>query len=137
LVFPITGGNVTVFEPGEVSPYVVGQLQHESSGLTLAADDTTVRLSALNVDPGASRVYGDVAVNGRTVASSAYLFELDGRSLEPLESNERTVVLTGTKVKLSPVAAALLNQTYDTKAVMGGLLVGTATITLTTGGGRG
>ncbi|MCW2822349.1 MAG: hypothetical protein JWR64_2144, partial [Marmoricola sp.] len=24
LVFPITGGNVTVFKPGTVSPYVIG-----------------------------------------------------------------------------------------------------------------
>src|ERR1700712_3543165 len=29
LVFPITGGNVTVFKPGTVSPYVIGQIQHE------------------------------------------------------------------------------------------------------------
>lgn len=35
LVFPITGGNVTVFKPGQVSPYVIGQLQHVTSGLTL------------------------------------------------------------------------------------------------------
>lgn len=137
LVLPITGGNVTVFEPGEVSPYVVGQVQHESSGLTLAAGGTTVRLSALNVDPGVSRVYGDVAVNGRPVASSAYLFRLDGRSLEPLEADRRTAVLTGTRVTVSPVAARLLNQTFDTRAVKGGLLVGVATITVATGGGRG
>ena len=28
LRFPITGGNVTIFTPGEVSPYVVGQIHH-------------------------------------------------------------------------------------------------------------
>ncbi len=136
LVFPVTGGNVTVFEPGEVSPYVVGQLQHEGSGLTLAAGGTTVRLSGLNVDPGASRVYGDVAVDDQTVATSAYLFQLDGRSLKPLRTPGSTAVLTGTRVTLSPVAAELLNQTFDTDAVEPGLLVGVATITLRTGGGR-
>ena len=35
LIFPITGGNVTVFKPGAVSPYVIGQIQHEGSGLSL------------------------------------------------------------------------------------------------------
>ncbi len=130
LVFPITGGNVTVFEPGEVSPYVVGQVQHETSGLTLSAGGTTVRLSGLNVDPGASRIYGDVAVDGRIVARSAYLFALDGRTLEPLETSGRNAVLTGTRVEVSPVAAGLLNDTFATKAVKGGLLVGIATITV-------
>ena len=65
LVFPITGGNVTVFTPGEVSPYVIGQIQHEGSGLTLTSGGTTVRLSNFNVDPGVSRVYGDVASTAR------------------------------------------------------------------------
>ncbi len=69
LRFPITGGNVTVFEPGEVSPYVIGQLQHEGSGFSLAAGGTTVRITNLNVDPGVSRVYGDVSVNGKQAAA--------------------------------------------------------------------
>src|SRR6476469_10443531 len=48
LSFPITGGNVTVFKPGTVSPYVIGQLHHDTSGLTLTAGDTTVKLSNFN-----------------------------------------------------------------------------------------
>ena len=133
LVFPITGGNVTVFKPGEVSPYVIGQLQHVGSGLTLSAGGTTVRLSNLNVDPGVSRVYGDVAVNGKTAVQSAFLFQLDGRTLKPLKTTAKTAVLTGTKVEVSPVAAKLLDDTFGTKAVKGGLLVGVATITVNTG----
>ena len=86
LIFPITGGNVTVFKPGQVSPYVIGQIQHEGSGLSLAAGGTKVELTNLNVDPGVSRVYGDVTVNGKVAASSAYLFKLDGRTLNPLAS---------------------------------------------------
>lgn len=132
LRFPITGGNVTVFEPGEVSPYVIGQLQHEGSGFSLSAGGTTVRITNLNVDPGVSRVYGDVSVNGRTAASSAFVFQLDGRSLKPLESAARTATLEGTKVKVSPVAAKLLNTTFKTKAVKPGLLVGIAKITVDT-----
>jgi hypothetical protein len=130
LVFPITGGNVTVFKPGEVSPYVIGQIQHEGSGLSLAAGGTKVSLTNFNVDPGVSRVYGDVAVNGKTAATNAYLFTLDGRTLKPLATKGKTAVLQGTKVKISPVAAPLLDKTFKTKAVQPGLLVGIATITV-------
>jgi hypothetical protein len=132
LVFPITGGNVTVFKPGEVSPYVIGQLQHVNSGLTLTAGDTVVKLSNLNVDPGVSRVYGDVEVNGQPAASSAFLFQLDGRTLEPLKIEGTDAILTGTKVFVSPVAADLLNATFKTDAVTSDLLVGIATITVDT-----
>ncbi len=104
LVFPITGGNVTVFEPGEVSPYVIGQIQHVGSGLSLSAGGTKVGLRNLNVDPGSSRVYGDVLVNGKVAAQSAYLFQLDGRTLEPLTTKGSTATLTGTEVKISPDA---------------------------------
>lgn len=132
LIFPITGGNVTVFTPGEVSPYVIGQLQHEGSGFTLSAGKTTVKLSNFNVDPGVSRVYGDVAVNGKTVVTSAYLFTLDGRTLAPLKTQGKTAVLKGTKVEISPVAAPLLNKTFGTKAIKPNFLVGVATITVDT-----
>lgn len=132
LIFPISGGNVTVFEPGTVSPYVVGQIQHENSGLTLSAGGTTVLLSNFNVDPGSSKVYGDVSVNGKVAATSAILFNLDGRTLKPLESGDGTATLQGTKVLVSEVAAPLLNDTFGTKAVKPGLLVGVATITVKT-----
>ncbi|MCW2868118.1 MAG: hypothetical protein JWR20_2306 [Marmoricola sp.] len=130
LIFPITGGNVTVFKPGEVSPYVIGQLHHDTSGFSLAAGGTKVTLRNFNVDPGASRVYGDVLVNGKQAATDAYLFSLDGRTLKPLKTQGRVAILTGTKVKISPVAAPLLDKTFKTKAVKPGLLVGVATITV-------
>jgi len=132
LIFPITGGNVTVFKPGAVSPYVIGQVQHEGSGLSLAAGGTKVELSNLNVDPGVSRVYGDVRVNGKVAATSAYLFKLDGRTLKPLATGNGTATLEGTKVEISPVAAPLLNDTFKTDAVKPGLLVGIAKITVNT-----
>jgi len=65
LVFPITGGNVTYFKPGTASPYVIGQVQHEGSGFSLTAGKTKVQIVNLNVDPGVSRVYGDVTVNAK------------------------------------------------------------------------
>ncbi len=132
LIFPISGGNVTVFKPGAVSPYVIGQIQHEGSGLSLAAGGTKVELTNLNVDPGVSRVYGDVSVNGKPVVSSAYLFKLDGRTLKPLSTGNGTATLEGTKVEISPVAAPLLNDTFKTDAVKPGLLVGIAKITVNT-----
>jgi hypothetical protein len=132
LIFPITGGNVTVFKPGTVSPYVIGQIQHEGSGLSLAAGGTKVELTNLNVDPGVSRVYGDVTVNGKVAATSAYLFKLDGRTLKPLSTGSGTATLQGTKVEISPVAAPLLNKTFKTDAVKAGLLVGIAKITVST-----
>lgn len=132
LVFPITGGNVALYTPGEVSPYVIGQLQHEGSGLTLSAGGTTVRLSNFVVDPGISRVYGDVAVNGQTAVTSAYLFRLDGRTLMPVQQEGRFAILEGTQVFISDVAAPLLNDTFGTKAVTDELLVGVAKITVNT-----
>ena len=132
LIFPITGGNVSVFEPGSVPNYVVGQIQHENSGLSLTAGDTTVELTNFNVDPGVSRVYGDVAVNGETVVTSAFLFNLNGSTLKPLETEGDTAILQGTQVEISDVAAPLLNDTFKTDAVKPGLLVGIATITVNT-----
>ncbi|GAW50877.1 MULTISPECIES: hypothetical protein [unclassified Nocardioides] len=132
LIFPITGGNVTVFKPGEVSPYVIGQVQHEGSGLSLTAGGTTVELTNFNVDPGVSRVYGDVSVNGKVAVTNAFLFQLDGRTLQPLQTEGSNAILEGTKVEISADAAPLLNQTFKTDAVKPGLLVGIAKITVNT-----
>ena len=136
LVFPITGGNVTYFKPGTASPYVIGQIQHEGSGLSLTAGDTKVELTNLNVDPGVSRVYGDVSLNGKTVVNSAYLFTLNGTTLKPLQASGDTAILEGTKVFISPVAADLLNSTFKTDAVTKDLLVGIAKITVNTTSGN-
>ena len=132
LVFPITGGNVTYFKPGTAKPYVIGQVQHEGSGLSLTAGDTKVELTNFNVDPGISRVYGDVSVNGKVAATSAFLFQLRGATLKPLQTEGDTAILEGTKVFISPVAAGLLNDTFKTDAVTDQLLVGVAKITVNT-----
>lgn len=132
LIFPITGGNVTYFEPGSVSPYVVGQIQHEGSGLSLTAGGTTVELTNFNVDPTISRVYGDVIANGKVIARSGYLFRLNGSTLKPLQKEGDNAILEGTKVFISPPAAELLNKTFNTDAVTTDLLVGIAKITVDT-----
>ena len=137
LVFDISGGWVQLFEPGTVPNYVVGQIQHEESGLTLTAgkgaNATVVTIGNLNVDPGRSIVYGDVAANGDPVGYSLPLFNLNGSTLEPVQQSGDEVTLTGTEVYVSQAAADLLNQTFGTDALSDQTLVGVATITVVAG----
>ena len=130
--FPITGGNVTYYEPGSISPYVQGEIDHDGSGLSLTGGGKTVELTDFVVDPGASVLTGKVTVDGAVAAESAPLFFLDGRTLEPLQAEGSTAVLQGTTVKLKEEAAMLLNDTFGTDALTGGLVIGVAKITVNT-----
>ena len=130
--FPITGGNVTYYEPGSVSPFVQGEIDHDGSGLRLSGGGKTVELTDFVVDPGASLLTGTVAVDGEVAAESAPLFFLDGRTLQPLRTGGSTAVLEGTTVKLKEEAATLLNDTFGTDALAGGLVIGVAKITVNT-----
>jgi hypothetical protein len=132
--FPITGGNVTYYEPGTVSPFVQGEIDHDGSGLQLEGGGKTVTLTDFRIDPGASVLTGKVTVDGEQAAADAPLFFLDGRTLKPLETNDDgTAVLEGTTVKFKDESADLLNQTFGTDALTGGLEVGVAKITVDTG----
>ncbi len=132
-VFPITGGNVTYYKPGSVSPFVQGRIDHEGSGLSLEAGGKKVELTDFVVDPGKSVLTGRVTVDGEEAAPSAPLFFLDGRTLNPLEAkDDGTAVLQGTTVKLKAEAAELLNQTFAIDALEEGLVIGVATITVNT-----
>jgi hypothetical protein len=130
--FPITGGNVTYYEPGTVSPYVQGEIDHDGSGLSLTGGGKVVELTDFVIDPGASVLTGKVSVDGEVAAESAPLFFLDGRTLEPLKASGATAVLEGTTVKLKDEAATLLNDTFGTDALQGGLVIGVAKITVNT-----
>ncbi|MCZ4077065.1 hypothetical protein O1W68_03840 [Rhodococcus sp. H36-A4] len=133
IVFPITGGDVKYWEPGTVDPYVQGEIMHDGSGLSLTAGETVVELTDFDIDPGTSVLTGTVTVNGDVAAEDAVLFDLDGRTLQPLATGPNdTAILTGTEVKISETAAGLLNDTFKTDAVTPGLLVGVATITIAT-----
>ena len=132
--FPITGGNVKYFEPGTVSPFVQGEIDHDGSGLQLKGGGKTVQLTDFVVDPGASVLTGKVTVDGKEAAPSAPLFFLDGRTLDPLKTNPNgTAVLEGTTVKFKDESAKLLNDTFGVDALKGGLEVGVAKITINTG----
>src|SRR5689334_22046874 len=62
--FPITGGNVTYYKPGSVSPYVQGKIDHAGSGLSLTGGGKTVKLTNFTIDPGKSVLTGKVTVDG-------------------------------------------------------------------------
>ncbi len=129
--FPITGGNVTVYKPGEVDPYVQGKIMHEGSGLTLTKGETAVTLENFVVDPGnPATLAGKVLANGKVAAESTTLFDLDGSTLQPIttDSQANTATLKGTTVKLSEGAASTLNKAFSTDALKGGTTVGIATI---------
>jgi hypothetical protein len=132
--FPITGGNVDYYDPSsDVRPYVQGEIDHDGSGLSLtAADGTVVELTDFRIDPGESKLYGTVTANGAVAAEDAYLFNLYGGSLKPLQMEGSNAVLEGTTVHISPDAAGLLNQTFNTDAVQDEMLVGVAKITVAT-----
>lgn len=92
-----------------------------------------VELTDFAIDPGTSLLTGDVSVNGSPAATDAVLFDLNGRTLKPLQTGPNdTAILQGTEVKISADAAGLLNQTFKTDTVTPGLLVGIATITIAT-----
>ena len=133
LTFPITGGNVTYYDPSTgVRPYVQGELDHDGSGLSLTAGDKKVELTNFVIDPGNdSHVSGDVSLNGKSVVKDANLFRLDGSTLNPVTKDGDAYVLEGTTVYVSEDAAALLNKTFGTTAVTGDLKVGIAKLTVT------
>lgn len=133
LHFPITGGNVDYYDPAEsYRPYVQGSLEHEGSGFSLTAGETTVELTNFTINPGTSELFGDVAVNGESAATQVLLFNLYGGTLKPLQMDGDNAILEGTTVHISKEAAGLLNDTFKTDAVADQLLVGIAKITVAT-----
>ncbi|GAA1048379.1 hypothetical protein GCM10009569_04980 [Arthrobacter russicus] len=133
LIFPITGGKVDYYDPAaSYRPYVQGLISHAGSGFSLTAGETKVDLTNFTIDPGTSKLYGDVAVNGAVAAKQAYIFNLDGSTLKPLQKDGDTAILEGTRVLISDVAAGLLNKTFNTDAVKTDMLVGVAKIIVNT-----
>ncbi|MBA3420613.1 MAG: hypothetical protein H0U12_01745 [Thermoleophilaceae bacterium] len=130
--FPITGGNVTYFEPGSTNPFVRGEIMHEGSGLSLTAGDTEVELNDFVVNPGNSKLTTTVSANGEVAAEDAETFFLNGSTLEPLETKGDKAILEGTEVTLTEDAAKLLNKTFEVDAFEKGLPIGEAKITIDT-----
>ncbi len=134
--FPITGGNVTYYDPKSgVDPYVQGRIEHFQSGLTLTGGGKEVALRDFVIDPAGSMLTGKVLVNGKpfpNAETEVPLFFLDGRTLKPLEANtsEGTAVLEGTTVSLTKTAADALNMVFGVTALTEFFPVGIAEITV-------
>lgn len=132
--FPITGGNVTYYDPASgVTPYVQGLINHDDSGLQLTGSNgKVVKLENFVVDPAESVLTGKVTVDDAVFAESAPLFFLDGRTLNPLQVNADagTAVLQGTTVSLTKTAADALNMVFETDALAEFFTVGIAEITV-------
>ena len=137
VAFPITGGNVTYYDPASgVQPYVQGLIRHDGSGLQLTgANGKVVKLENFEVDPAESLLFGKVTVDGAVFAERADLFFLDGRTLNPLRPGDEagTAVLQGTTVSLTKTAADALNTVFETDALAEFFTVGVAEITVNTG----
>ena len=135
--FPITGGEVTYFDPASgVVPFVQGQINHEMAGLTLTGGGKVVELSDFVVDPAESILTGTVTVDGTEAVPSAPLFFLDGSTLKPLQTEQTggtgngVAILEGTTVSLTAEAAELLNMTFGVDALTEFFPVGIAKITV-------
>lgn len=135
IAFPISGGNVTYFDPASgVTPFVTGAINHDGSGLQLTgANGKVVKLENFVVDPGASMLTGKVTVDGKVAFESAPLFFLDGSTVNPLDttSSPGEAILEGTTVSLTKAAADALNGVFETTVLTEFFKVGVAEITLT------
>jgi hypothetical protein len=131
--FPITGGNVDYYDPAKsYRPYVQGEIDHNGSGISLTGGGKVVELTDFKINPGTSELHGKVTVDGTVAAPDAFLFDLHGGTLKPLQMEGDNGVLEGTTVHISPDAADLLNKTFGTDAVKAQMLVGVAKITVAT-----
>lgn len=130
--FPITGGNITVYNKGAVDPYIQGMIMHEGSGLQLVAGGKTVKLENFVVDPGESVLTGKVTVDGKVAFESAPLFFLDGSTLMPIRTEGSNAIVEGTTVSLTKAAADALNGVFGTTALTEFFKVGVAKITVAT-----
>ena len=134
IAFPITGGNVTYYDPASgVTPFVQGLINHDGSGLQLTgANKKVVKLEDFVVDPATSMLTGKVTVDGKVFAETAPLFFLDGSTVKPLDTTSQPgfAVLEGTTVSLTKAAADALNGVFGVTALTEFFPVGIAEITL-------
>ncbi len=126
LNFPITGGNVTIYNKGAVTPYVQGIIHHNGSGVSLTAGGKTLTVENFDVDPGKSLLTAQVKqMNDATIP----LFFLDGSNLTITPPGADGIAkLDGTKVELTAEAAAAINKYFGVTAFKQGILFGIAHI---------
>ena len=120
VTFPITSGYAEIHSNHSFSPgWILGSIQHDGSGLTIAGGGKSVTLSNFVVDPGNSMLYA--TVGGKPDVPLLYL---NGANVKVSMSGSN-VVLDGTVAELTNTAATALDQTFGTTAVKAGLPLGT------------
>jgi hypothetical protein len=126
LNFPITGGNVTIYKKGAVTPYVQGIIHHAGSGVSFTAGGKTLTVENFDVKPGTSILNAQVKeMNDATIP----LFKLDGTNLVVTPPGTDAIAkLDGTKVELTADAAAAINKYFGVTAFKEGILIGIAHI---------
>jgi hypothetical protein len=125
LDFPITGGNVKIFDKTQVTPYVQGIIHHDGSGLQFSGNGKTLTVQNFDVDPGTSMLTAEVKEMGN---ARVPLFFLDGSNLQ-ITKTSTGAKLDGTKVELTETAAGALNKTFGVQAFKANMLIGIAHIT--------
>jgi hypothetical protein len=126
MVFPITGGSVTVYDKAQVTPYVQGAIDHDGSGLRFAGKGKTFAVGDFDVDAGTSSL--TATVTQRDDARMP-LFTLDDRDLVVTVNDLGQAHLDGIKVALSATAAKVLDRTFGVTAFRPAMLIGVAHIT--------
>lgn len=118
--FPITSGYAEVHSRRDAKPgWIDGSLTHAGSGLDLVGLGATVHLSDFVVDPGNSMLYATVD-NKMGVP----LLVLDGTKVTEAVNDAGQLVLAGTVAKLTPAAAAGLDQVFATSTITADMPLG-------------
>jgi hypothetical protein len=126
LDFPITGGNVKIFDKSAVTPYVQGTINHDGSGINFSGAGKSLTLENFVVDPGTSMLTSSVKEMGGAMVPT---FALDGTDLAITKDAQGRAKLDGTKVLLTADAAGALNKTFGVQAFMPNMQIGVAHIT--------
>ena len=126
LNFPITGGNVTIYKKGAVTPYVQGIIHHEGSGLSLTAGGKTLTVDNFDVNPGTSLLTAEVV---QMANARIPLFTLNGTDLVVTPPGADGIAkLDGTKVTFTAAAAAAINKYFGVTAFTTQIPIGIAHI---------
>jgi hypothetical protein len=126
LDFPITGGNVKIFDKTQVTPYVQGTINHDGSGINFAGAGKSLTIQNFVVDPGTSLLTSEVKEMDNAKVPT---FILDGSDLQITKDDQGRAKLDGTKVLLTPEAAGALNKTFAVDAFKPMMQIGIAHIT--------
>ncbi len=135
LIFPITGGSVTLYKQGTTGsdPFIVGVIKHDGQGITLSAGGKVVKMENFDVDAGKSEIRTDITVDGAKFGDNVPTFIADGSTLKyPPTMEGNNAILEGTTVKLTAGAAAALNKVFGVTAFTEGFPIGVAKIAVAT-----